>query len=320
MNPPRVSVIVPSYNHAAYIGAALDSALAQTVTDREVLVVDDGSTDGSVGAIAPYLDRVRFLPRPHAGIAATYNAGVAAVHGTYIAFLESDDLWDAGYLEATVGFLEANPWVGAVTTARRVIDAAGRPTGVVLVKRSSGPFYTTANILLRDWGSAVTPVVRRHCLEEVGSFDARFRFGCDTDMWLRFSLRHPIAHMPQPLYLYRLHGRNTTRSPYEASREALEVAARFAREQAGLTLAQRRAVRRCLGTLYGRVGRLLLESSAPDGPPPGEVERLFAQALRHDPWRPRHVRRYLALKILGPRASARLAWRRGDRARPPTGA
>ncbi|HEY2324319.1 MAG TPA: glycosyltransferase family A protein, partial [Thermoanaerobaculia bacterium] len=88
-----VSVVIPSYNYARYLGEAIDSALAQTLPPLEVIVVDDGSTDETSEVLATYADRIRVLRQKNSGVAVARNSGIAAAHGEYVAFLDADDIW-----------------------------------------------------------------------------------------------------------------------------------------------------------------------------------------------------------------------------------
>ena len=111
MSRPLVSVIVPAYNRERYLGEALDSIFAQDYRPLEVIVADDGSTDGTARVARAYSE-VRLLSLPHRGVAAARNAAIAASTGSLLAFLDSDDLWVAGKLDAQVGLLEGNPQIG----------------------------------------------------------------------------------------------------------------------------------------------------------------------------------------------------------------
>src|SRR5215510_10206142 len=90
---PRVSAIIPTYNYARYVAAAVESVLAQNFKDLEIVVIDDGSTDDTIDALRPFGERIRYIPQEHGGLAAARNAGIRSSRGQYLAFLDSDDLW-----------------------------------------------------------------------------------------------------------------------------------------------------------------------------------------------------------------------------------
>src|SRR3989442_13154067 len=110
MQSPRVSVVIPSYNHAQFVGAAIDSVLAQTLSDFELIIIDDGSKDDSVETIQRRLsqlndDRVRLVARENRGLCRTLNEGLLMARGRYFAYLGSDDLWEPTKLEKQVDLL-----------------------------------------------------------------------------------------------------------------------------------------------------------------------------------------------------------------------
>ncbi|HMX29971.1 MAG TPA: glycosyltransferase family 2 protein, partial [Blastocatellia bacterium] len=107
-NPPAVSIIIPAYNVAPFIAETLDSVFAQTYRDFEVILINDGSTDGTAEQIKPFLNRIVYLEQPNSGVMAARNAGLRAARGRYIALLDSDDLWQPRFLEVLVGMLEAD--------------------------------------------------------------------------------------------------------------------------------------------------------------------------------------------------------------------
>ncbi len=294
---PTVSVIIPSYNHAAYLPGAIESVLAQTYKDYEILVVDDGSTDATPDAVKPYLSRIRFYALPHAGIAANYNRGVARATGKILAFLESDDAWAPTYLERAMAVLESEGDVCGLSMSRQVVASrngeADKTVGWFR-KRSAGRYFTTENILASgDWGMVSTPVLRRGCLEDAGRFDERFEFGSDSDMALRFSLKHKLAYVDEPLYWYRRHPGSTTRDATTTTREALRVALHFAESQPEYVRTHARTMNLCLGNFYSRLGSLMLQSGTGSR---REILDAFRRAVRYRP-RWKHFRRLFEASV-----------------------
>ncbi|MCK4819314.1 glycosyltransferase family 2 protein, partial [bacterium] len=106
---PNVSVIIPTCNRAEYITQAIDSVLAQTYTDYEIIVVDDGSTDNTKEVMEPYMDRIRYIYQENAGVSAARNTGIKAAKGDWVAFLDSDDEWLPGKLAVQIRAVERHP-------------------------------------------------------------------------------------------------------------------------------------------------------------------------------------------------------------------
>lgn len=199
----RVSVVIATYNMAGFLLLALRSALAQTYRNIEVLVIDDGSTDGTAEVVAPFLAdaRVRYLTQANAGQAAAKNRGIRESTGEYVAFLDADDLWMPDKLEAQMPLFAASRAVGVVCSAFVYIDEEGNPLPHVPHElhrgRVSGP------LLFSNFVGFGTSVVRRECFERLGAFDERLGMGIDYDLWLRFSTQYEFDYVDRPLLYYR---------------------------------------------------------------------------------------------------------------------
>ncbi len=192
--PPLVSAIVPVLDGERTLAEAVESILGQAHPGLEVIVVDDGSTDGTAAVAARFGERIRYLRQENRGPAAARNAGIAMARGSAIAFLDADDLWPEGKLEAQVPPLADDPSVGVVMgRTRRVWGLGGdaRP-GDALV----GPYL----------GSAV---VRRSVFEAVGLFAESLRLSEDRDWFLRVrEAGIPIVVLDRDTLLYRRHERS----------------------------------------------------------------------------------------------------------------
>jgi glycosyltransferase involved in cell wall biosynthesis len=197
---PRVTVVVPAYNAAAHVRRAVDSVLAQTWHDLELLVVDDGSTDGTLDALAGYGERLRVLRQANAGPAAARNRGLREAGGEYVAFLDADDHWEAGKVAAQVALLDAHVDIGFCSTATRVVDDTGNtvaswpclPAGTPL---PDALFMNGAAVS----GSTSGVMARRSLLQQVGGFDAALRGFEDPDLWIRLAARAGYACIPEAL-------------------------------------------------------------------------------------------------------------------------
>jgi glycosyltransferase involved in cell wall biosynthesis len=218
---PPVSVVIPAYNRAATIRAAIESVLRQTWTDFELIVVDDGSTDGTLAAAAAVEDpRLRLVPAPrNLGAAGARNLGVAEARGRWIAFQDSDDEWLPGKLEKQMARLTAPgaAYVGAycgLLTLGGLDDRAGerirlRYVPDPSVAEADGAILTT--LLRGNVISTQTLVVRRDLFLELGGFDEATTPIEDWDFVIRLAGRGPIAFVDEPLVHQRFSENSITR-------------------------------------------------------------------------------------------------------------
>jgi len=202
---PFISVIVPTYNRLELLKLTLDSVRKQTFRDFEIVVVDDGSTDGTWEWLEDQAD-LRALRQPNSGIATSRNNGAAAARGRWFAFLDHDDLWAPEKLQIQADFIRDNPEV-ALVAARHVrlgnrYSRPERPTwikGDLLVKVFSESFIHTSSV-----------VIKREVFDKIGGFPAQYRFADEFDVWLRIARDYPIAFVDQPLVFIRFYEANTS--------------------------------------------------------------------------------------------------------------
>lgn len=206
------SVIIPCYNSSAYLAEAIDSALAQTYPAKEIIVVDDGSTDASAAIMAGYGTRIRVVRQHNAGLPAARNAGILASSGEWLAFLDADDWWDADFLLKTAQALESSGAVLAYTGWQNV--GAPPPYHEPYVPEDyeqSRP--SKAARLIRSTGWPVhAALTRRDTLVEAGLFNPALKSCEDFDLWLRVALTRQIVRVPEVLAFYRFHPGQMTRN------------------------------------------------------------------------------------------------------------
>ena len=203
----NVSVIIPTYNHARFLSGAIDSVLAQTRPALEVIVVDDGSTDGTRELLADYGERIRVLRQQNQGVAAARNAGIGAANGEYLAFLDSDDAWYPRKLELQMLRFEQEPQLGLVHCGAERIDAEGR----TLDTTTGGMEGDVAEAMLRLDREVIMPqgssiVVPKRIAMDLGGFDVRLPPSEDWDFCYRLASRYSIGYVREVLVRYRLHG------------------------------------------------------------------------------------------------------------------
>jgi glycosyltransferase involved in cell wall biosynthesis len=201
---PKASVIIPTYNHDRFVSQAVDSALAQTYPDVEVVVVDDGSTDQTRTQLAKYEGQIDYIYQENKGLSAARNAGILAARGDYFLFLDADDLVSSDKLELHVPLLEARPDFGLVYSGWKYIDEDN--TQVLGEVRPGKQGQVLKDLLCRTLffppGAAV---VRRECLDQVGLFDESCPAAADTDMWVSIARAgYAFGYVDRALCQYRV--------------------------------------------------------------------------------------------------------------------
>jgi len=208
MKDPLLSVVIPAYNVERFVAAAARSALAQTMPDLEVIVVDDGSTDDTAAAAAAIQDhRLRIVRQENRGLAGARNAGIRVARGVYLGFLDGDDLWAPRKAEVQISVMHRSPRIAMTYCHSAYVDERGGPTGEYLVSRMARP--TLRQMIRRNHaGNGSTPILRAAAVRAVGPFDERLRTnGEDYEMWCRVLRRHgrgSLVRVPEPLTLYRI--------------------------------------------------------------------------------------------------------------------
>lgn len=218
---PTVSVVIPAYDRAASIGAAIDSVLRQTWRDLELIVVDDGSRDGTPEVVRGVNDpRLRLIETPrNMGASAARNLGTAAARGPWVAFQDSDDEWLPQKLEKQMARLLAPgaDFVGAYCGMLILGPARGAAGGRLAPRYFPGPEQTVvegdliAPLLRRSLISTQTLVARRDLMLEIGGFDPELRARIDWDCALRLAPRGPVAFVDEPLVLQRFSPNSITK-------------------------------------------------------------------------------------------------------------
>lgn len=193
-----VSVIIPTYNRARKLLRAISSVLYQTFIDYEVIVVDDGSNDGTEACLEPLMGHIEYLRHPdNMGVSAARNKGIKASRYPFIAFLDSDDYWLPKKLSTQMDFFKRNPEAVACQTEEIWIRKGLRVNPRKRHLKPSGEIFVPSLKLCLVSPSAV--VLKRSLLDEVGLFDEDLPACEDYDLWLRISCRYPIHLIPRRL-------------------------------------------------------------------------------------------------------------------------
>jgi glycosyltransferase involved in cell wall biosynthesis len=211
MGEPKISVVIPVWNGERYLRQTIDSILAQDLADFEVLVIDDGSTDGTAGILAEYSrdPRIRVHTQENQGLVKTRNLALRMASCELLAFIDADDLAAPSRLSRQFAYMTAHPKVAALGSHIQYIDPDGRPLRVL--RYPTGP-AEVASAMARYCAIAQPAVmIRRTAALDVGGYRPAFKFGAeDYDLWLRLSERHEIENLPEILTYYRIHGASIT--------------------------------------------------------------------------------------------------------------
>lgn len=198
---PSTSIIIPAYNRFSFLCEAIDSVLAQTDSDYELIVVDDGSTDATETVATIYGERLRYVRQENRGVSAARNRGIAEARGDLIAFLDSDDLWCPEKLAVQKAVMEKDPSCQISYTEEIWYRNGVRVNPMKKHAKASGWIFEKSLRLCLISPSSV--MVRRALLDRVGTFDEAFPVCEDYDLWLRISKDYPVHLIRQRLIIKR---------------------------------------------------------------------------------------------------------------------
>jgi len=291
---PRVSVIIPAYDAAATIAGTVDSVLAQTLQDLEIICVDDGSTDRTLSIVKNYGDRVRLLEQANSGPAAARNHGARNSSGDYLAFLDADDVWMPQFLERGVAALDADPALSLVYCNCALADSEGVAIETSLVGSGFDHPPSLNELLTHLWPIMPSAaLVRRSAYDACGGYrdalkGASFRFE-DVDFWIKMREQGPFGYIDEPMITWRFawFPRQLKRLPDYS--KALHVFEAYLQERYGVSAAplvdaRMRAPRSILATIGLKALR--------DGDRP-RARAAFTRAIRVDPYRLKNYLRWM---------------------------
>ncbi len=219
---PAASIIIPNYNHARFIGDAINSVLNQTCPDHEVIVVDDGSRDDSRQVIAQFGDKVNSIFQDNQGLSAARNIGIQAARGAFIGVLDADDMYEPDFIETLVSQMESRPDADGIYCGYRFVDEANRPLPQVEAREVPPDDLFQA---LVD-GNFLVPeamLVRNYCYEKAGFFDTSLSALEDLDMWLRIAAQFKIIHTTEVLTRHRILSGSMSSDPDRQYRNRMSV-------------------------------------------------------------------------------------------------
>ncbi|MGB5634791.1 MAG: glycosyltransferase family A protein [Waterburya sp.] len=223
----KVSIIIPVYNGDRYLAAAIDSILAQTYQDLEIIVVDDGSTDDSSQIAQQYGKVVQYLSQTNQGVAASRNLGLATARGDYIAFLDQDDVFLSHKLSSQVSCLEQDDNLGMVNSGWQITNQGGEVKAAVQPWQQI-PHLNSANLIIWKPVFLGAMLFRRSWLERLTGFDTNLEQTPDVDLVMRLAMIGcPAAWVEQTTVQYRQHQANASKNTLLQAQELNQITARF---------------------------------------------------------------------------------------------
>jgi glycosyltransferase involved in cell wall biosynthesis len=222
---PTVSVVVPAYNQAHYLPEALQSILAQSYCDYEIIVVDDASTDATKDVMQQYGDNVRYVYQENQGLAGARNTGIRLARGAYVALLDSDDVWLPCFLQEMMAAVNRDAAATAYYCRAQCMDAEGLLLPQILSVQLPAPDQLYQALLRANFIVPSTVILHRSSATTAGLFDPNFRRLQDWEFWLRL-LRagHRFIGVDQCLVHYRLHDSSLSTDPTGGAKAALALA------------------------------------------------------------------------------------------------
>jgi GT2 family glycosyltransferase len=277
MPDPLISVIIPTRNRRRLVFRAVESALRQECRDREILVIDDGSTDGTAAALEAAGD-CQVIRMNQAGPAAARNAGIAVAKGRYLAFLDSDDYWEEHHLSCLLEAMDS-PRVGLAYTPIRTVTLDGELLGGRRDRRKGYSGRVAESLFRHIFMHTSNVLCRTDLVHQAGGFDKSMPVCEDYHLWLRLALRCEVAGVDRPSAFRCWHGQALSRQ--DRVRNAVVRAAmleRFYLTEGGRDAVSPLAASRRLGKVFFQAGRALARSGQR-----GDALKFFARSIRYRP-------------------------------------
>jgi glycosyltransferase involved in cell wall biosynthesis len=201
---PLVSVIIPTYNRSNHILGTIESALGQTYKNIEIIVVDDGSIDGTSSRVKAYGYRIRYVYQEHAGVSAARNKGIEEARGEFVAFLDSDDLWMPEKIFKQMELFKADPELSVIYTDYSRFDDFGTYALTTFQFKTPAKGRIRKELLKNNFIGTSTVILKRSVFNNLGKFDTRLSTTEDFDLWLRLSDYYLFDYIPEALVRYRI--------------------------------------------------------------------------------------------------------------------
>lgn len=206
---PKVSIIIPTYNGEKFIRETIDSALNQTFSDTEVIVINDGSTDSTASVLDSFGSRIKIVNKTNGGVASARNSGISEAKGEWIGLLDHDDLWYPTKLEKQLNFLNKNNYGMIYSKANQSQWSDGELFVRKVIGEPPVPRYGMyGSLFFSNFIPALTVLIKKDVINHIGLFDETVQPCDDWDMWLRISRSFSVGFHPEIVGIFRIHDKN----------------------------------------------------------------------------------------------------------------
>lgn len=274
---PRVSVTVPCYNSEPFIAETIESVLAQTFSDFEIVVVDDGSQDRTGEIVQSFGDsRIRYFYQENQGLAKTRNRLIELAEGEYVAFLDHDDVWLPQKLERQIALFQRQAELVLVYADCYVIDVTGRIISRWSRREKLFRGWVFERLLMANFIPLATVVMKKAVFQEVGEF-LPYRIAEEYDVFLKCAARYPFDYVDEPLACYRIHPGQSSKNYEIALRELVMIYEYWSQQNQGQDARMQSVLARSFARDYYNAGKaaIYLDSD------PTKARRYFRQSLEH---------------------------------------
>ncbi len=271
----KISVIIPTYNNAEYISAALDSVLNQEHKHVEIIVVDDGSTDNTESVLLPYVNKklIRYIHQENQGVASARNAALNLAIGEYVAFLDADDILLSGSLTKRITLMQEYGDVDFVFTDYHVeVSEGGRNKYPYMKEKNRHAKFSTAldkslglvhiynsafrGIAIKEnifpWTGAI--MVRQKCFDQISGFDVSLRASSDKKMWLQLLDGRKVGYIDEPLSVYKAHQSTITRDTITCCENSIRNSQHLLQQELKMGNTEVAGLRRKISHNFNRLG------------------------------------------------------------------
>lgn len=228
MVEPKITIIISCYNYGRYLDQSISSVFQQSYENKEVIIVDDGSTDDTKERTQKAKEfygseRIKYIYQVNTGVSSARNTGLGAATGRYVIFLDADDLWKSGLLEKEIELIESNKDLGMVYCWYEYLDDADGtvyPASGTMINPSARSFY---ELLLENSCAASSVLVKTELIKQIGGFSTRYSNAADWHMWLRIAAASRFDVIEQPLVYVRRHPFSMSGDKLSMNEERLQI-------------------------------------------------------------------------------------------------